>query len=53
MGYKLKETKTSEEVEQNLINKFNSFGLEINFDPDDEDEKTEETTEGEEKKEEN
>ena len=59
MGYKIKDKTIREEVEQNLVNKFNSFGLSISFDADDEEavgeteDKIEEENEETEEKEEN
>lgn len=41
MGYKIKDKTIREEVEENLVNKFNSFGLSISFDPDEETEEAE------------
>lgn len=54
MGYKIKNNTIKEEAEENLINKFNSFGLSISFDlEEDENEETvEDTTEETEKEEE-
>ena len=60
MGYKIKDKTIREEVEENLVNKFNSFGLSISFDVDDEEvdetsdiEQSEEVEDNEEEKEEN
>ncbi|MCH5167334.1 MAG: hypothetical protein J1F35_05515 [Erysipelotrichales bacterium] len=56
MSYKVKDKTIREEVEQNLVNKFNSFGLSISFDTDDEEaegETEEEIEEENEEKEEN
>ena len=45
MGYKIKDNTVKEEVEENLVNRFNSFGLSISFDFEEETEEKEEVEE--------